>query len=201
MTEVQNDKVFERSIPYETSADLVVETEPAPITSDQFSAVLIRKNGLLGAIYFLNYRPRKEPDGVYANRIALFAGKRKLEIHEDYEACAVREVFEETGLEITERNLVPLLRLEGWNSAGKKNVGRIYLLTYSLFDRGPSARKIREHIKNRASEENIGQLKIIRRYFWSWFWFLNWARFTPELIYALVADFDIDLNGGLLKRR
>ena len=89
---------------------------------EHFAAVLIKARR--GGPFLVQERGAGE-GALYARRFGLFGGRR--ESNESPEGCAVREVLEETGLELTADELVPLGRLESENEAGAPTFGHLFL--------------------------------------------------------------------------
>lgn len=186
----------------------------APRTLHEYAAVLIKKDGILGPVYFLNHRPKKEDDKVYQNRIGLFAGKRDVDKEESFEDAAEREMREETGLEMSERELVRILDLHSYDDAGNGNIGRIFLQRYGFLDGAPNSNRIRAHMKREEArikreegrDYSFGEVVKIKRWFWTFYTRfgilpINWSRYTPEVMYALVADYDMDIAKRFWRRR
>ena len=173
----------------------------------QYSGILIKKNGFLGPTYYLNLRPGNEKDRVYQNRVGLFAGKRKVEEQEEWETAAVRELNQETGLIIGERELDPIMVVQSFDNANNTNSGQIFLKTFGFWERAPDRKKIKRYIAaERRKGNDIGKLRVVKRWFWTfytWNFFLplNWARFTPEAIYALISDYDLDISNRPWRKR
>jgi 8-oxo-dGTP pyrophosphatase MutT (NUDIX family) len=178
-----------------------VLTSPAPETEHEYAAILIKKQALFGPVYFLNVRPggkRHDRDRVYANRIALFGGKRKRKENELEEKAARREMEEETGVAIRGALDNRLFNVFGRDDQGNANHGHIYLEEYQWWDSSISSRKIRRHIKTEEKKGNIiGKLIKIKRwyprfYVTGLFLPVDWTRCTPETVAALIADLDLD---------
>jgi len=183
----------------------VQEVRPGEKIRNQYAGILIKKNGLLGPVYYLNKRPGKEDDRVYENRTGLFAGKRDQDIDESYEDAALRELKEETGIKRDAIELKHLAQVHSWDDKLNANIGYIFLKHYGIMHRKVSLSRIREHIKKdnvqaeKEGRNKIGKAVRIRRLFWTFYteWWIvpvNWARYTPELVYALVRDYDRDIG-------
>ena len=181
------------------------EVAPAQKIRNQYAGVLIKKNGILGPVYYVNIRPKKEDDKVYQSRVGLFAGKREQEELESFEDAALRELHEETGIERDAVELKPLAMVHSWDDAYNVNIGHIYLKHYGLFHRRVSLGNIKKHIRDdnliaeQEGRNKIGKVRKIRRLFGTFYveWFfvpVNWARYTPELVYALIRDYDQDIG-------
>ena len=185
----------------------ILETQTGPKVLHQYAGVLIKKDGFLGPTYYLNKRPSKETDKVYENRVGLFAGKRDIEKEETYKACAKREIWEEMRLDINEKELDDIMVLQSWDSAGNTNVGHIFIKRFGFFDREPNRSRIRKHMQSENRKgENVGDLRVVKRWFWrffSWKIFLplDWSRYTPEAIYALIHDFDVAISDSPFRNR
>ena len=87
-----------------------------------YSLVLLKSKG---EGPFLVQQREKGPDVEYEGRIALFGGR--MESKETPEGCALREVFEETGLQLHKDDLVMLARIESETETGERNFGHLYV--------------------------------------------------------------------------
>lgn len=184
------------------------EVAPAQKIRNQYAGVLIKKNGILGPVYYVNVRPKKEDDKVYQSRVGLFAGKRNQDENESFEDAALRELQEETGIERDAVELKHLAIVHSWDDALNANIGYIFLKHYGIAHRRVGLRRIKKHIKaddlhaDREGRNKIGKVKKIRRLFWTFHteWLIvpiDWARYTPELNYALLRDYDRDIGKRL----
>lgn len=177
---------------YETGIP-AVPVHTAEIPKDRFALVLLKQDTVVGPEYWLELRERR--DTVYPGRLALFGGMRKE--GETSEACAVREIKEETGHDIGEADLIHLFQISSQNDFGQVTEGDVYLYK---FEWRPFRKKLSKSRFRSAREKNmkeepediIGQPFVIQRHFFSWFSYLNWTRFTPEAAYALIVDLDRD---------
>ncbi|MBP6011066.1 MAG: NUDIX domain-containing protein [Alphaproteobacteria bacterium] len=160
-------------------------------TKDRFALVLMKnERRFFASTYFLELR--RANDSVYPNRYGLFGGR--IEEGETARECAVREVFEETGVRIAQSDLVELLSFNGENDNGDVNEGGIFLHSF-LPGNGITLAQIRK-----AQRILIGRLKDpddlpgepVEIASWRWpRWKKNdWLRLTPQAAYALLADLD-----------
>ncbi len=160
-------------------------------TKDRFALVLMKnERRFFASTYFLELR--RSNDSVYPNRYGLFGGR--IEAGETARECAVREVFEETGVRIAQSDLVELLSFNGENDKGDVNEGGIFLHSF-LPGNGITLAQIRK-----AQKILIGRLKDpddlpgepVEVYSWRWpSWKKHdWLRLTPQAAYALLADLD-----------
>lgn len=161
-------------------------------TKDRFTLVLLKNEGWLWPTYFMERR--RSNDSVYPGRIGLFGGK--IEAGETSRECAVREIYEETGIRIAQSDLVLLLDFKGENDRGDVNEGEIFIYTF----KGKHSTSV-EKIK-KAQKILLGSLKdpddapgepISITYWQSPVWKL-WYKMTPQAAYALLADHDRSLR-------
>ncbi len=96
---------------------------------EHYSTVLIKAQG--EGPFLLQERTRGK--GVqYPGRFSMFGGRR--EGQETAEGCAVREVLEETGLELNAVDLTLLARVESQNERGALTAGHLFLSEGLPFD-------------------------------------------------------------------
>lgn len=160
-------------------------------TKDRFALVLMKnERRFLGSTYFLELR--RSNDSVYPGRYGLFGGR--IEAGETPRECAVREVFEETGVRIAQSDLIGLLNFSGENDKGDVNEGEIFLHNF-LPGNGITIAQIRK-----AQKILIGRIKDpddlpgepveISSWRWPRWKKQDWLRLTPQAAYALLADLD-----------
>ncbi|MFZ1990734.1 MAG: NUDIX domain-containing protein [Alphaproteobacteria bacterium] len=159
-------------------------------TKDRFALVLLKNEGVFTPTYFMERRLSDDP--VYPGRLGLYGGL--IEPDETAVECAVREIKEETGLEVAQRDLVKLFEFTGENDKGVANEGEVFVYTFRRF-KGTSASKIEKHQKvNRAkiieSGDFPGTPVTIRPRFGTLSNWLDWKKLTPQAAFALLADLD-----------
>jgi len=93
-----------------------------PAHAEQYSVVLLKERGRGG---FLVQRRARARGIVYAGRLGLFGGRQ--EQGETPEACAIREVAEESGIELRTNEIAPLARLLAHDEFGNLSFGNIFL--------------------------------------------------------------------------
>jgi 8-oxo-dGTP pyrophosphatase MutT (NUDIX family) len=161
-------------------------------TKDRFTLVLLKNEGLIWPTYFMERR--RSNDSVYPGRIGLFGGK--IEAGETFRECAVREIYEETGIRIAQSDLVLLLDFKGENDRGDVNEGEIFIYTF----KGKHSTSV-EKIK-KAQKILLGSLKDpddapgqpISITYWQYPVWKLWFKMTPQAAYALLADHDRSLR-------
>jgi len=175
--------------------------------SDQFAAILLRKRLWFGiTAYYFNLRPQN--DDVYAGRVGLFAGKPNFnsdnERIEEWQACALRELDEETGLSDDQVSaLEPLCDLSGKNSKNATNVGAIFLgniakkinaklIAKNIADKNAEIERDNQvrKAKGEKLKNLIGSLYVIWRYPSGAISSSNWAILTPQASFALISAID-----------
>ncbi|MEM6414668.1 MAG: NUDIX hydrolase [Pseudomonadota bacterium] len=104
-------------------AGAALDATTANASPEAFSLILLKSRGQ--GPFFLQKRERSN-EIEYAGRICLFGGR--IENSETPEGCAVRELAEETGLDLSVDQLEMLARVESQNEAGARNFGHIYVV-------------------------------------------------------------------------
>ncbi|MBI1391481.1 MAG: NUDIX domain-containing protein [Alphaproteobacteria bacterium] len=100
-----------------------------PDRAVRYAVVLIKAAG--EGPFLLQERPRSD-DVEYRGRFSMFGGRREGE--ESAEGCAIREVLEETGLELKAADLTLLARVESQNESGRLTSGHLFLAEGLSFD-------------------------------------------------------------------
>jgi 8-oxo-dGTP pyrophosphatase MutT (NUDIX family) len=176
----------------ETIASYVDQWPKDSLIKDKFSLVLLKKQSFLGPTYYLEYR-KKDP--VYGNHFGLFGGTRIKD--EMPRATAVREVFEETGLVISETKLRKLALIEGESNVLKEAEGFVYVYEFAGNFKTLSKKRIQDHQETykrsgAATAEDVGPPILVWRIFGHWFGLINWSKLSPQAAFALIADRDAD---------
>ena len=135
---------------------------------------------------------RRSNDTVYPDRYGLFGGR--IEDDETPRECAVREVYEETGVKIAQSDLVALLSFSGENDKGDVNEGEIFLHTFlpghgiTLDQIRKAQQKLAE--KSKDPDDLPGEAVAVSSWRWRLWSHRDWLRLTPQAAYALLADLD-----------
>ncbi len=150
----------------EERSPLVAHHEPP----GEYTAVLFREAGKDGR-FLLQRRVRKEK--LFYGRIAMFGGHR--ENDETPKECAIREVAEETGLQLHPGELAHVAAIKTFDNRGDVAIGHLYFV--NNFD---SKRLDRRLVSNE------GKLVRLRAYSLS----RNFRKFTPITAMALLLFFE-----------
>lgn len=171
--------------------------------------VLIKLNTIFGPAYILEHR---KSDKSFVKKIALYGGTR--EGDEEIAESAVKEIHEETGITVGAGRLDEILFFMGESEKGNPMAGQVFVLKYGMFPpfqkQRPNVWKIIRHQKEqrklsrtqgaggsgRQFDDQVGPPKIIRRYFGIW-WVVNWSKFTPAAMYALLTEQHREKQGVL----
>ena len=167
--------------------------EPPP--SNQFSLVLLKREGWFGTAYYLERRENKFPGYPYPGRIGLYGGGCKP--NETRAQAAVREILEETKRNVGAASLASLLKFKGDNDNLTESEGEVFVHTWSSTWGSPSVGAIKTAIRNHRKQNfdkddprRPGRPVVLRHWFGLFFVFFGWKRLTPQAAYAVLADLD-----------
>jgi 8-oxo-dGTP pyrophosphatase MutT (NUDIX family) len=164
--------------------------EPPP--SDQFSLVLLKREGWFGTAYFLERREKRE-GYAYAGRIGLYGGHCNPD--ETRRDAAIREIREEMGLQSGATTIVSLLRMNGDNDHQAATEGEIFTHAWESKWGSPSVSALKRGLLVHRNSLNghphqPGRPVVLRRWFNLFFLPFGWTKLTPQAAYAIIADID-----------
>ena len=184
-----------RNVAFEASSKLAergIGVHEEARTKDRFALVLLKNEGFVRPTYFLERR--LDSDDVYPGRLGLYGGLIEEEKHETALEAAVREIWEETGITVAQKDLVRLYEFTGENDRGDANEGEVFVHTFRR-TKGISTQKIALHQrlnreKMQRTDDKPGMPVAVRPGLGNFSVWLDWQRFTPQTAFALLADLD-----------
>lgn len=152
-----------------------------PAHAELYSVVLMKERGN-GA--FLVQKRAKGEGIVYPGRLGLFGGRQ--EPGETPEICALREIKEETGIDLDPANISLLARLLAHDEFGNLSFGHIY------FAEDLSRQQVEAALRFKTPE---GQVLLLRRSDIG----ARWRQLTSITSYAFMSFFDFEEARGAVK--